>query len=128
MFDSDDMLCYNTEGMKDEVITVQYATLLYDFYGSLLGEKQAEVMELYHEYDMSLSEIAAELNMTRQAVHYTLKKSEAFLDGLENKLGLIASYNENRKKADSIIAMLRELDITDDNRNYIIKTIEELTE
>jgi len=85
-------------------------------------------MELYHEYDMSLSEIAAELNMTRQAVHYTLKKSEAFLDGLENKLGLIASYNENRKKADSIIAMLRELDITDDDRNYIIKTIEELTE
>lgn len=115
-------------GMKGEAITVQYATLLYDFYGSLLGEKQAKVMELYHEDDMSLSEIAAELDMTRQAVHYTLKKAEAFLDDLENKLGLIASYNENRIRADSIIALLRGLDISDDDRDFIIKTIEELAE
>lgn len=114
--------------MKDEIITVQYASLLYDFYGSLLREKQARVMALYHEDDMSLSEIASELDMTRQAVHYTLKKSEAFLEELEDKLGLIASYMSNRIRADRAIAYLRELDIADDDRNFVIEIIEELAE
>ncbi len=115
-------------GMKEATITVQYASLLYDFYGALLREKQAEVMQLYHEDDMSLSEIAAELGMTRQAVHYTLKKSEAYLEELENKLGLIASYKANKTKADRAITYLEEMDITDDDKDFIIKTIEELAE
>ena len=59
--------------MSEELRSVEYASMLYDFYGSLLRENQNEVMALYHEDNLSLSEIAAELGMTRQAVHYTLK-------------------------------------------------------
>ena len=39
------------------------ASLLYDFYGALLTEKQRQVMALYHEENLSLSEIGQELSL-----------------------------------------------------------------
>ena len=72
--------------MVDEIAK---ASLLYDFYGALLTEKQRQVMALYHEENLSLSEIAGEFNISRQAVHDTLKKAELALEDYENKLNLI---------------------------------------
>ena len=40
--------------------TIEKISLLYDFYGRLLTEKQRQVMELYHEENLSLAEIAEE--------------------------------------------------------------------
>lgn len=51
-------------------------SLLYDFYGQLLSKRQQEVMALYHEENYSLSEIAEEFGISRQAVHDTLKKQD----------------------------------------------------
>ena len=45
----------------DEVIQT---SLLYDFYGSLLTDRQREVMELYYGENLSLSEIAAEFSIS----------------------------------------------------------------
>jgi len=78
---------------------IEYQSLLYDFYGPLLGESQREVMDLYHEDDMSLSEIAEELGQTRQGVHYTLKKAEAALTNFEDKLGLVHAMAERTELA-----------------------------
>ena len=86
--------------MKEELGTVEYASMLYDFYGDLLSESQSEVMSMYHEDNLSLSEIAEELGMSRQAVHYTLKKAEKALNGYEAKLGLLKSYEADRKLAE----------------------------
>ncbi len=72
--------------MVDEIAK---ASLLYDFYGALLTEKQRQVMALYHEENLSLSEIAGEFNISRQAVHDTLKKAELALEDYEKKLNLI---------------------------------------
>ena len=72
--------------MVDEIAK---ASLLYDFYGALLTEKQRQVMALYHEENLSLSEIAQEFGISRQAVHDTLKKAEQALEDYENKLNLI---------------------------------------
>ena len=59
--------------MKDDIERVEYASMLYDFYGSLLNKAQNEVMALYHEDDMSLSEIAEELGQVRiQSDHESL--------------------------------------------------------
>ena len=52
--------------MVDEITR---ASLLYDFYGALLTEKQRQVMALYHEENLSLSEIGQEFGISRQAVH-----------------------------------------------------------
>lgn len=114
--------------MKENIEAVQYASLLYDFYGALLGESQREVMMMYHEDNLSLSEIAEELGMTRQAVHYTLKKAESKLEEFDKKLGLVNSYEENQARADKAIELLNKLDINDSDRNAIAEIIKELAD
>ena len=114
--------------MKENIGTVQYASMLYDFYGALLSENQLEVMTMYHEDNLSLSEIADELGMTRQAVHYTLKKAEAKLEEYDNKLGLVESYRVNQERADKIVNSLRDLAVDEEQLEPIIKMIEELAE
>ena len=78
---------------------IERQSLLYDFYGALLSDSQNEVMALYHEDNLSLSEIASELGMSRQAVHYTLKKAEHALGEYVDKLGLVAGYHRNQELA-----------------------------
>ena len=78
---------------------IELQSLLYDFYGALLSKSQNEVMALYHEDNLSLSEIASELGMSRQAVHYTLKKAEHALGEYEKKLGLVAGYHRGQELA-----------------------------
>ena len=72
-------------------------SLLYDFYGQLLSRRQQEVMALYHEENFSLSEIAEEFGISRQAVHDTLKKAEQALAEYEAKLGLVARLVQSKK-------------------------------
>lgn len=97
-----------SDGMLDELGKVEYSSMLYDFYGALLSDSQNEVMALYHEDNLSLSEIAGELGMSRQAVHYTLKKAETSLAVYEDKLGLVASYIRNRKLAERARTIIEE--------------------
>lgn len=72
-------------------------SLLYDFYGQLLSKRQQEVMALYHEENLSLSEIADEFGISRQAVHDTLKKAEMALIEYEQKLGLVEKLVNSRQ-------------------------------
>ena len=65
---------------------------LMDFYGPLLTEHRREVMRLYCEEDMTLAEIAEELEITRQGVSDAMKKARAQLEDYEKKLGLAARY------------------------------------
>ena len=69
-------------------------SLLLDFYGELLTEKQREIMTLYFNDDLSLSEIAADCGITRQAAHDTNRRTEGILEGYEQTLGLLARYQK----------------------------------
>ena len=64
-------------------------SLLYDYYGALLTERQREVFELYYEKDLSLSEVAENLKISRQAVQRAFKKAGEELEGFQEKLGLV---------------------------------------
>lgn len=121
--------------MEQGISTIEYASMLYDFYGSLLNESQEEVMKLYHEDNLSLSEIAAELGMSRQAVHYTLKKAENALEKYEQKLGLVAKYHENLHKGEEIIRAVEKLldkkQFDEESRQVleaVTKTVAEITD
>ena len=114
--------------MKDDIERVEYASMLYDFYGSLLNEAQNEVMSLYHEDDMSLSEIAEEIGQTRQAVHYTLKKAEKTLESYEEKLGLLAAYRENQELAAKAYKLIDSAGIVEPYADKIKRIIEKITE
>jgi hypothetical protein len=73
-------------------------TLLYDFYGELLTNKQKSVIELYYLNDLSLYEIAEQYSITRQAVLDMLKRTEKLLKQYEDKLHLTQIYLERKKK------------------------------
>ncbi len=70
---------------------------LYDLYGPLLTPKQQEAVRLYYELDLSLGEIASECEVSRQAVHDLLRRAEVALEKYEQKLGLLASRQNNPK-------------------------------
>ena len=114
--------------MNETIDKVQYASLLYDFYAELLNESQREVMALYHEDNLSLSEIAEELGQSRQAVHYTLKKAEAALRTYEQKLGLIESYENNRKLAVEASEIIEKLGGDSNAKDRLYEIIELLTD
>jgi predicted DNA-binding protein YlxM (UPF0122 family) len=78
-------------------------SLLYDYYGALLSVRQREVFELYHEDNLSLSEIAADIGVSRQAVHTALGKAEEKLASYEEALGLIAKHEEYERVLKEIL-------------------------
>lgn len=88
--------------MKFDEVTRQ--SLLYDFYGELLTERQKEVMELYNEENLSLAEIAEEFGISRQGVHDALHKAQKALEEYERKLGLVERFSATRAAIDSISA------------------------
>lgn len=69
-------------------------SLLLDFYGGLLTEKQQDVADLYYNGDYSLSEIADDLNISRQGVRDSLKRAELQLRLYEEKIGLVSLRKE----------------------------------
>lgn len=75
---------------------------LLDFYGGMLTDRQRNVMEMHYSDDLSLSEIAESLNITRQAVHDSLKRGEKTLNTYEQKLGLVKRYFDVGKRINSL--------------------------
>ena len=65
-------------------------TLLFDYYGDLLTERQKLCFDMRYNQDLSLSEIALELNVSRQGVYDNLSRAEALLKNMEEKTGLVA--------------------------------------
>ena len=63
-------------------------SLLFDFYGETLTEKQRELFDLYYNEDLSLAEIAEHAGITRQGVRDSIKRAEHALREMEEKLGL----------------------------------------
>ncbi len=83
--------------------------LLLDYYGQFLTAKQREIMTLYFENDYSLSEIAEELGVSRQAVHDTIKKSKKALSDCETRLGLVSRFSERERALKEIADIAEEL-------------------
>jgi len=80
--------------------------LLYDFYGNLLTEKQQRFIELYYGEDLSLGEISEQFDVTRQAVHDTLKRAEQTLANYEDKLGLVGKFSNEYKSLKDVLALI----------------------
>ena len=82
-------------------------SLLLDFYGDILSERRREIMELYYNEDLSLSEIAEIKGISRQGVRDSVKKSEAELCALEEKLGLAERFKNLKGEISSITELLK---------------------
>ena len=84
-------------------------SLLLDFYGRMLTDKQREVVELYYNEDLSLAEIASHSGITRQGVRDSIKRAECQLADCEEKLGLMARFHEIQTGLEEIIRHASEL-------------------
>ncbi len=77
-------------------------TLLYDYYGELLTDRQKMCFELRHNQDLSLAEIAEELHVSRQGVHDNLIRAEALLRNMEEKTGCVKRDLSYRRAMNTI--------------------------
>ena len=75
-----------------------YLSMLYDFYGALLKENNRRIFEAYIQEDYSISEIAEEMEISRQAVHDAVKRITKQLKGYEEKLGLLERFEQQRSE------------------------------
>lgn len=77
-------------------------SVLLDFYGELLTPKQTEALDFYYNQDLSLAEIAEDMEVSRQGARAFIKQGEKHLLEFEEKLGLAERFGE-------ISAIVREI-------------------
>ncbi len=87
---------------------VKEISLLLDFYEELLSERKRNVLSMYYNEDLSLSEIADEIGISRQGVRDLIKKAEEELNNLEEKLGLVRKFEEAKIRAARIRTLLEK--------------------
>ena len=91
-------------------------SLLLDFYGDILTDKQREVVTLYYDEDLSLAEIAEHADITRQGVRDCIKRGEAVLFEMEEKLGLAKRFEKVKQSLGGIMEAARAIE--DYNTRY----------
>lgn len=84
-------------------------TLLFDYYGDLLTDRQKMCFDLRHNQDLSLAEIAEELQVSRQGVHDNLCRAEALLVNMEEKTGCVRRDMRCRDAAKTILSAAEAL-------------------
>lgn len=77
-------------------------TMLFDFYGDVLTERQKEFYDLYYNEDLSLGEIAENNGITRQGVRDVIVRAEAALTDIEDKTGLIKRFHAMRTQLEQV--------------------------
>ena len=102
-------------------------SLLLDFYGDILTERQNEMLNMYYNEDCSLAEIADSFSISRQGVRSVLKKSENVLIDMENKLQLASRFMKMREKSSEIASELQNIN-TNINNDEISSKIHSLIE
>ena len=84
-------------------------TMLFDFYGELLTERQKEFFDLYYNEDLSLAEIAENAGISRQGVRDGIKRGEQILQEMEEKLQFAARLNALRENYSAIAGSLERI-------------------
>ena len=78
-------------------------TLLFDYYGDLLTDRQRMCFDMRHNQDLSLGEIAEVLQVSRQGVYDNLSRAEALLKNMEEKTGCVSRDQQCRKALGTIL-------------------------
>ncbi len=105
---------YTLEGGKMEQILEH--TLLYDFYGELLTEHQKSIYEDVYFNDLSYSELASQLGVSRQSVHELIKRCNKILQDYEDKLHLVEKFMRVREQVASIEQLAAEFERSADKK------------
>jgi len=99
---------------------------LFEFYATLLTEKQMNYMELYYADDFSLGEIAEEFAVSRQAVYDNIKRTEKILEEYERKLHLFSNYVVRNQLLQEVKTHVAAQYGDDEKLNQLIDQIQEI--
>ena len=91
-------------------------TMLYDFYGDLLTDRQKEFYDLYYNEDLSLAEIAENYGITRQGVRDIIVRAEGSLTDIEEKTGLIRRFHDLQSALTQLEGALAQMDALNQSR------------
>jgi predicted DNA-binding protein YlxM (UPF0122 family) len=80
--------------------------LLLDIYGELLTQKQKDVMDQYYNYDLSLQEIAENIDISKQGVHDLIRRAENSLRKTDEKLGFLKRLSGIQSGLEELRSML----------------------
>jgi len=99
--------------------------ILIEIYGKLLTEKQVDILDNYYNMDLSLSEIAENNGITRQAVRDIIKKGEKKLFEFEEKLQIMKKMLKQEKQISNILSELTQIEakFTDEQIARILEHI-----
>lgn len=89
-------------------------TLLFDYYGELLTQRQRECFDMRYNQDFSMSEIAHELGVSRQGVFDNLSRAEALLRNMEDKTGCVRLSMQLRAARQRILCVADTLSASSD--------------
>ena len=84
-------------------------TMLYDFFGEILTDRQKEFYDLYYNNDLSLSEIAENFGISRQGVRDVIVRAEGILTEMEDKTGLVKRFLKMRETIEQIESAAGEI-------------------
>lgn len=99
---------------------VEYGVLS-SFYGALLNENQQRMLGLYCDEDLSLSEIAKQLGVSRQSVCEGMNRAFQRLDQYEQTLGLSARFQVIQKGLKDSLGCLKQIRLSCDEQANILK-------
>lgn len=95
---------------------------LFDFYQSLLTDKQRTYMKLYYLEDLSLGEIAGEYDVSRQAVYDNVRRTESMLEDYELKLNLFSKFQQRMRIVEQMEQLLTDHpDQTEKMKKLLVK-------
>ncbi len=97
---------------------VEYG-LLTSFYGALLTDRQRAMLQLYCDEDLSVAEVAVQLDVTRQCVSDTLLRAGQRLDQLENSLGLMARFDRMQRSMNACRAHIIKAGESKDSQAHL---------
>lgn len=89
-------------------------TLLLDYYGGMLTDKQRDCFDMRYNQDLSLGEIGEALGVSRQAVCDNLTRTEALLRRMEENIGCVRRSLTTREAVQEILEAAEELRKTSD--------------
>lgn len=101
---------------------------LFEFYSTLLTEKQMNYMELYYADDFSLGEIAEEYEVSRQAVYDNIKRTSKILEDYEKKLHLFSDYIVREQILEKMTAYITDKYLEDKKLLEYVQQIQAIEE
>ena len=101
-------------------------TMLFDFYGDLLTERQREFYDLYYNEDLSLAEIAENYGISRQGVRDVIVRAEAAMTEIEDKTHIIRRFQQSRQAIAAISQAADKLLQSIDRRSYNDAMLDEI--